>query len=174
MPVADFSASAFSTDIFDSNIQFYNTSTNYNSSHWNFGDLATSSLQNPAHNYSAIGEYPVTLIVKDQSGCIDTVVKEITITDIFTFYAPNTFSPNDDQLNDVFRPTGTGWDEGGFRMYIFDRWGNHVLSTTDPYKGWDGKIKGTVAQEDTYVWKVTLKDIFGKHHSYSGVISILR
>ncbi|MGZ3864205.1 MAG: PKD domain-containing protein [Bacteroidia bacterium] len=174
MPVADFSASAFETDIFNSNINFYNTSINYNSSHWTFGDLASSSQQSPSHNYPAIGEYPVTLIVKNQYGCIDTVIKEIKITDIYTFYAPDAFSPNDDQLNDVFKPTGTGWDESYFKMYIYDRWGNLVLHTNDPYKGWDGKMKGATAQEDTYVWKVTLKDIFGKLHSYSGVISLIK
>lgn len=174
MPGADFSASAFSTDIFDSHIQFYNTSTNYNSSHWAFGDLSTSSQQNPSHNYSTIGEYPVTLIVNNQYGCIDTVTKEVIITDIYTFYAPNTFSPNSDELNEFFLPTGTGWDIETFHMYIFDRWGNLVLTTRDAYKGWDGKIHGTLAQEDTYVWKVTLKDIFGEAHSYSGVVSLIK
>jgi gliding motility-associated-like protein len=173
-PVAAFSASAFETDILNTHIYFYNESTNYINLNWSFGDLTTSTSKNPSHNYSSIGEYPVTLIANNQYGCIDTIVHEISITDVFTFYVPNSFTPNQDQLNEVFLPTGSGWDAGSFRMDIFDRWGNHVLSTNDALLGWDGRIKGVVAAEDIYVWKVTMKDIFNKPHSYSGAVSLIK
>jgi len=45
---------------------------------WSFGDLnnpVTSTLQNPNHRYSALGTYPVQLIVYSDKGCVDTLVQ---------------------------------------------------------------------------------------------------
>jgi PKD repeat protein len=39
---------------------------------WKFGDNSTSSLQNPVHNYTALGDYEVTLIVNN-ANCSDSV-----------------------------------------------------------------------------------------------------
>ena len=43
--------------------------------HWNFGDGDTSIIQNPIHIYTSIGNYLVSLIVKNGSGCTDTLIK---------------------------------------------------------------------------------------------------
>lgn len=40
--------------------------------HWDFGDGATSSLRNPSHTYTAVGDYEVTLTVTNSEGS-DTV-----------------------------------------------------------------------------------------------------
>lgn len=173
-PDAAFTASSFTTDIFDMNINFYNETSGYSSLQWDFGDGIFSSEQDPSHLYSSTGNYYVVLIAESNKGCRDTVIHEIIINDVFTFYAPNTFSPDDDELNDVFLPTGTGWDNNSFKMQVFDRWGNLVLATANPYQGWDGKIKGRIAQQDTYVWKAELKDVFGKQHAYNGVINLIK
>ncbi len=46
---------------------------------WTFGDNASSTIQNPSHTYSASGNYTVTLIVADASGCSDTIMKDLTV-----------------------------------------------------------------------------------------------
>lgn len=46
---------------------------------WNFGDNTTSSLVGPAHTYSNPGVYLITLVVDGGNGCIDTVIKSVTI-----------------------------------------------------------------------------------------------
>lgn len=46
---------------------------------WNFGDNGTSIIQNPSHIYPAAGTYTVTLVSFSDSGCVDTVRKNITI-----------------------------------------------------------------------------------------------
>ncbi len=43
---------------------------------WQFGDGATSNVQNPTHTYSNGGDYDVTLIVTDILDCSDTITKE--------------------------------------------------------------------------------------------------
>lgn len=40
---------------------------------WEFGDGNTSTDQNPSHLYEFFGNYPVTLIISTDAGCIDTL-----------------------------------------------------------------------------------------------------
>ena len=78
-------------------------------------------------------------------------------------------------MNEVFKPTGTAWDLNTYNLWVFDRWGVQVFYTSDAYKGWNGTYQSDeIVQEDTYVWKVKLNDIFGKAHEYKGIVSIIK
>ncbi|MFK8044807.1 MAG: PKD domain-containing protein [Crocinitomicaceae bacterium] len=46
---------------------------------WGFGDLTTSSVQNPVKKYSAFGFYKVEFIVETNKGCSDTMVFVINL-----------------------------------------------------------------------------------------------
>lgn len=48
---------------------------------WDFGDGATSSLQNPSHTYAAGGTYTVGLTVTDDGGLADTSSRDVTVTE---------------------------------------------------------------------------------------------
>lgn len=173
-PIADFSASTFETDIYNNTIYFYNQSIG-NIVNWNWNtDTTTYTIQNPVHTYINEGVYPVTLIVTDNMGCKDTMIKDIIINPEYTFYAPNCVTPNGDGKNEIFLPIGSGWDDNNFNLWIFDRWGTMIFQTTNPFEGWDGKKYNEIVQEDTYVWKVVLKDIFKKEHEYHGQVSVVR
>ena len=176
VPVAEFTSNASNVDAFEPVVQYSNQSSNAISYFWSFGDSITSSQVNPSHTFAAYGSYATTLITTSADGCIDSVTHIITIQDIFTFYAPNSFSPNNDKLNERFLPLGTGWDASTYQLFIFDRWGNMCFKTRDMDEGWDGKANNgkEIAQIDTYVWKVTLRDIFGKIHSYTGQVNLVR
>jgi gliding motility-associated-like protein len=54
----------------------------------------------------------------------------------------------------VFNVKGLGLRPEGYFMQIFDRWGTLVYSTKDIDKGWDGTVKGQVAQEGVYIYSV--------------------
>jgi PKD repeat protein len=89
---------------------------------WNFGDGETKSMdQNPNHMYGDTGTYIVQLIVHNSKMCYDTIYKPIRIKDEFAIYFPNAFTPNDDGVNEQFKPLAVGVAE--FKMLIFDRWG---------------------------------------------------
>jgi gliding motility-associated-like protein len=50
---------------------------------WNFGDgPVTSNLQNPSHVYALAGNYNVTLVVGNSSGCLDTIVKPVIVNSV--------------------------------------------------------------------------------------------
>ena len=79
-------------------------------------------------------------------------------------------------MNEIFLPKGAGWDPNDFNLWLFDRWGNMIYHNVDMNKGWDGKANGgkEIAQEDVYIWKVELKDIFGKSHAYKGILTLVK
>lgn len=72
---------------------------------WNFGDPGsginnTSTLQNPQHSYTAVGIYPVELIVTSNKGCKDTVLHNLSVNGSFpianfTLNNPTTLCAND-------------------------------------------------------------------------------
>jgi gliding motility-associated-like protein len=104
--------------------------------------------------YDNNGRFPVMLVVKNEMGCIDTVYKIVEIEEDVNVYIPNTFTPNDDNINDVFNIKGIGLKSEGYYMEVFDRWGTLVYSTKDINKGWDGTVKGVKATEGVYIYKV--------------------
>ncbi len=175
VPTPDFTSSTFDGNMFNAPFVLNNTSTNYNSIKWitTLGNFTSNSIN---LNYQDEGLYPVTLIATNNFGCKDSITKTIKVEPIFTFYAPNSFTPNDNGLNDTFLPMGTGWDPTSYTLLIFDRWGVQIFNTNDVNQGWDGTYKGLgeIVQVDVYTWKVDLKDVFHKQHNYIGHVTVLK
>ena len=72
-----------------------------------------------------------------------------------TIYFPNSFTPNADGLNEVFK--GYGLEVEEFHMDIYNRWGELYFSTDDMNTGWNGFYKNKLVQVDVYVYVVTYK-----------------
>lgn len=179
-PTAAFSFTPTDATVLDPTIWFTDNSSGATSWNWNFGDplSTTSILQNPNFTYLDSGCYVVTLTVSNAGGCTDDTSAIVCIDPDWTIYVPNCFTPNDDGINDFFRPEGYGIDPENYELWIFDRWGNMIFYTDDWYKSWDGKVQGgrsgALAQIDTYVWKIKCKDILGDKHRYIGKVSLIR
>lgn len=176
-PSAAFTANSNPTDI-NIPVVFTDQSTDATKWNWTFGDVVntTSSAQHPSISYSDSGYYRVILIVENSYGCVDTTEQLIRVQPEFSLYAPNSFTPNNDGTNDLFKPKGTGIDYTNYELYIFDRWGNKIFFTDNPEKGWNGCVKNsnTIAQIDTYVWVVYLRDVNGNKHSHNGHINLIK
>ena len=83
-PIANFT---IPTGCEDSPIQFTDgtslSSGTIISWNWTFGDgTPLNSVQNPVHTYTSYGSYFVTLIVESNNGCIDTVIKEVSVSPV--------------------------------------------------------------------------------------------
>lgn len=61
--------SQFSIAKDDREVTFINSSTNYTSCNWNFGDGSTSTEINPVYTYGTYGEYIVFLTCESANGC---------------------------------------------------------------------------------------------------------
>jgi gliding motility-associated-like protein len=135
----------------------------------------SSSTKNPTRIFDHIGKYPVLLISTTDKGCSDTLYKIIEVRDEFSVYIPNTFTPNGDNLNDVFNVRGVGLSKDGYSMEIYDRWGNLVYSSKDLLKGWDGTIKNLNGEVGVYVYKVKVNGDNGQgKKEYVGHVSLLK
>ena len=172
-PDAEFSASNYLFENSNPEVNFYNNSANAINYFWDFGGLGSSTLVNPGHSFNEPGKYLVTLIAMN-GFCSDTAYKIIECLPAYTFYAPNTFTPNNDKRNDFFFPIGEGWDVKTYSLMVFDRWGEKIYETDQVDGWWAGTFKGEEVKEDTYIWKVNLKDIFGMQHNYIGHIILVR
>jgi gliding motility-associated-like protein len=90
-----------------------------------------------------------------------------------TLFVPNAFTPNGDQINDVFGAYGEGIKE--FDMSIFNRWGELVFKSSNIEYRWDGNYLGRMCQDDVYLYSITYKGIDNKfRHIYNGKISLIR
>lgn len=178
-PVASFTA-PLSTGILAPTVSFTDNSTGATSWNWDFGDsLASSSsnlsnIQNPTHTYSEIGTYCVELIIGNTNGCYDTTQLCIDIDPEFSFYVPNSFSPDGNGINDEFYCASGNFKE--FKMQIFDRWGNMLFYADDIDKHWNGKARGgaELVLLDTYVYIVDIIDNKKKPHRYIGSVTIVK
>ncbi len=177
VPTAAFTANPTSSTIFDGMINFTDQSyTNIVSWVWDFGDGTGSTSQNNAHQYpvTSPGIYNVTLTVVNSDGCTSSVTSPVEIGPEFTFYIPNCVTPNGDGVNDFFFGDGIGIVD--YDIWIFDRWGNEIFHGSYLYDKWDGRANGgaDIAQQDVYVWKVKLTDVFNRKHSYIGTVTIVK
>lgn len=73
-------------------------------------------------------------------------------------FIPNTFSPNNDGINDVFYPRGKGLFNIR-SMRIFNRWGQMIFeklsfAPNDTSAGWDGKFNGQPVESGVYVYVI--------------------
>ena len=177
-PVANFVLSPDSPSVINPQVYFNNQSVGYTKWYWSYGDGSKidSINRNPLHNYNTESPkvYEVKLIVSNQYGCMDTTSRVVEIRQGFVFYIPNSFSPNEDGTNELF--TGVGIGITKYEMWLYDRWGEQIYFTDDIKKGWNGKVQGKDldCKQDVYVWKVQLKDVFDKKHSYVGHVTLLR
>jgi len=206
-PVANFCVAPTVASITDPNFVFCDLwSNSVTSWMWDFGDGSPKDSINtdPAHSYSLsvlnndFYYFTISLAVQNIYGCWDTISKTIEILPEFTFYIPNTFTPNQDGMNELFFGKGRGIKE--YEIWVFDRWGNllwnceHTGKNTDfdspgqdglsSFCKWDGKVvgggmdmsgqSGQLMQEDVYVWKVRLIDVFNKRHAYIGHVNVVR
>ena len=73
---------------------------------WDFGDSSTSTERNPIHSFAYGGEFPVTMIAKNQRGCIDTAIKNVFIEDFRPFAGNDTIIVKGESIN--FQASGGG------------------------------------------------------------------
>lgn len=94
----------------------------------------------------------------------------VDTTKISRWFAPNTFTPNGDQINDVFNVITTS-DVTIENFMVFSRWGNVVHDGTQP---WDGRFNGEDLPAGVFVWTATLLYSDGKKQKIKGDITLVR
>ena len=184
-PVADFHLTSSDTlSILNPTSDFIDDSYgNIVSWQWNFGDNSAYEYdQLVEHTFEPISSlYTVSLVISDENNCKDTTYKNIFVKDEFWIYIPNSFTPDDDQINDKFCISYNGIRLESFSFAIYDRFSNLVYSTNnitdlDCNNGWDGTYQdtGNPLIMNTYIYEINYKDFEGWKHQDFGTIFLVR
>ena len=179
LPDVKFTFKPDSIDIFEPTIEFTNNS---DAKHykWVFGDGKPNSLEkNPMHIYpdKADEHYDITLTgYNTAKGCQTSFTKTIIAKEPIIYYIPNTFTPNNDEVNNTFKPIFfSGLDIFNYSLTIFNRWGETVFVTNNVEYGWDGTFGDKMVESGTYIWRLEFKEK-NKYKKYSrtGHVNILK
>lgn len=159
-------------DIINPVIQFTDQSQGSHSTKFSFGDDEYSSQTIANHTYANVGAFNYSLTVVNDFGCSDTVNGVIIIEDNNSIYIPNSFTPNNDNLNDSFKPIISNYKSANLK--IFDRWGELIYSTNNIENGWDGVYKGANSPPEVYVYQLSVNFMDGKTKVLKGSVTLIR
>ena len=144
------------------------TSSNNNATYsWNTGSTTNQIVVTDA------GYYFVDILTSE--GCLITDSFFITVDDCnYFFYAPTSFTPNEDGVNDVFIPITNGVDSLYFT--VFDRWGEKIFESNN-FTPWDGTFKENKVMGGIYSWSayyIGKGNFGGEEKSAVGIVNLIR
>jgi gliding motility-associated-like protein len=177
--VADFTPSKYEVSNFNTAVNFTNQSSDATNYSWTFGDGSGTVQTNPSHIFpdTIASTYEVTLVANNIYDCPDTLIKTITVYEELLLFIPNTFTPDDNKFNQIFKPVITaGFLTENYNFIVFNRWGEIVFETKDIKEGWDGTtVKGELSQDGTYTWQIFITESrYAKRKVLTGHVNILR
>ncbi len=110
------------------------------------------------------------------SGCTakDTVdIHELTC--YCNLFVPNSFTPNGDEKNEIFKPVICP-ELDYYTLTIYNRWGQEIFRTSDPAKGWDGKHGGKESPLGVYTYMVVYDSwaVFENEKTVRGQVNLIR
>ncbi|MNJ83155.1 PKD domain protein [compost metagenome] len=179
-PTANFSISPNPTTIFETNVMLNNSSsTDVVSYSWFIqgGTPATSFQENVNVDFpeAVVGNYNVTLVVTNANGCVDSITKIVQVLSDVLLYAPNAFTPDGDERNQMWFLHIDGIDIYQFDLKIFNRWGEVIWESHDPKGAWDGTYQGVLVPQGAYTWILNTREIISdKKYTFNGHINVIR
>lgn len=160
------------------NVVFSNGSTPSDATFaWDFGDGGGSGVSDPIHLYAEPGTYVVELMVST-NGCTAVSTGTVVVTEPVeipesSLFVPNVFTPNGDQMNDVYALTAV--NIASLNMRIFNRWGQLVNELTRVGEVWDARsLSGSLVPDGTYFYMLEAKGLDGRSYDQSGHLTVLR
>ncbi|MCF8257370.1 MAG: gliding motility-associated C-terminal domain-containing protein [Flavobacteriales bacterium] len=139
--------------------RFTNASSGADYYQWEFSVPPDSSSSTDAQLYFPLGQGPVVTLwaMLDGSGCVDSVTYDFSgqffSNDSVEVFWPNVITPNDDGMNDCFKPGFIGEFSDCYELIVYNRWGALIFESIGTGNCWDGRTKaGTVMPEGTYYY----------------------
>ena len=151
-PIANFTYSIEFQNTCDIGIEFHVPNDGLETFNWDFNNGISSTLSNPIEIFEYNEPFEVVLEVENEFSCTDTISKIIEVVEFKPIFVPNTFTPNEDNKNDIFHPISACIEE--IEFWIYDRWGKQVFYSQEINHGWDGKFDGILLKNDSYSWRL--------------------
>jgi gliding motility-associated-like protein len=159
-PIASFEPSVLTFTEPQQQLTFTNYSIGASSYVWDFGDASIDYSESPIHLFSQTDSgYVVLLTAISSLGCSDTASIRIDFDPGLVYYIPNSFTPDGDQFNQVFRPIfSSGIDPFNYKLHIYNRWEDLIFESNDLETGWDGTYEaGQACQSGAYTYEIFIK-----------------
>lgn len=180
-PIANFSVNPKEVFLPDAKVDLVSLSFNATRFQWLIRDKKGAIVWTDTNEVTKAqlldtGYFDVTLIVKSKIGCADTAtqLKVISVSAEGEVFIPTAFTPDNNGLNDVFKPEYMGLQSDDYKFQIYNRWGELVFETTDRDKGWDGRFNGKQCQQDVYVWIIRGELVGNKKIILNGTVTLVR
>ena len=123
-------------------------------------------------NYVVTNPGIFTLEATDDLACVLTGTIKI-IGDCGFIFFPNAITPNNDARNDFFGPLGILSTVKDYSLLIYNRAGQLVFKSTDPFTKWDGKLQGNRVVPGTYVWIATYSNKGKSNILQKGTVTVI-
>ena len=142
--------------------------------HWyimnNIDTVLISDSINFWYKFDDIGKQYIQLVVEDIYGCTDTLIDSLEIIPNVIIYVPTAFTPNDDNINDLFGPTINNFET--YQISIYNKWGGLIFEGTN--EPWDGKINDNIAPIGIYFYSIEVMDMNNMLIPYHGNVILTR
>lgn len=128
---------------------------------WLFDGEMVGNTHDLVHRLDAVeaGDHAICLITVDAIACADTLCTTFAGVQSTDVFVPNSFTPDGDDINDLFGVVVRGIEptEGGLQIY--DRWGELLFEGTGlAHVRWDGMFQGRSLPPEVYVWRMHYRD----------------
>jgi gliding motility-associated-like protein len=173
VPVADFRVNPTTVNILDAEVEITDESVGSNSCLYYMGDGGMSDQCNFFYTFMEGGRIEVTQYVFNEYGCTDHMTQLVNVEG-YLLYAPNSFTPNGDGINDYWLPSVIGAAQ--YDLEIYNRWGEVIFETGNTAEAWTGNVNrgDHFAQDGVYLFKIIMHDLLGYPHDYMGHITLTR
>jgi gliding motility-associated-like protein len=160
-------------------VSFINTSEGADQYLWSFGSMDFSQEVDPTFDFGSVaGVRNVCLLAENEYGCADSLCQQIRVKSDLLVSIPNSFTPDNDGVNDFFFPVLHGADESEYEFSIYDRNGHTVFKTRDIHEKWNGSYETTsdyYAADGLFMWRLIAKPLGSlDKKEYTGSVFILR
>ncbi|MBP9068734.1 MAG: gliding motility-associated C-terminal domain-containing protein [Bacteroidia bacterium] len=160
---------------FPANLWLVNHSSSYTGINWEFANAAapTQTAESVLQPFNTPGNYTVSLIAFGANGCNDTLDYNFVIDDASDVKLVNVFTPNNDGVNDAFKPIIKGIFE--MKVWVFDRWGVLMYNWNGIKGSWDGyTTSGIQCPDGVYAYVLEAKGFDGKEYKLKSSLTLIR
>ena len=175
-PIADFSFTPEEVTNLEPFVQFTDQSIDAIKWKWDFGGVGSSLDPSPSFMFQDTGLHVIELVVWHESGCTDTAFALIDVIPEVKYFLPNAFTPNGDGKNDLYYGNGVMEGATAFNFTIWNRYGEKIFETGDPFEGWNGRKNNTgkMSPNGVYIAIATFKSPRGELIQLKSFATLIR
>jgi gliding motility-associated-like protein len=160
----------------DSTIDVEDGITLFGKGNVDVGFISTDGTPLSCNYCSSVTVYPqvntcYTLRGENKYNCASYDEVCVNVIRTWDIFIPNSFTPNNDGVNDIFYAQGHGISK--ITMTIYNRWGNVLFKSDENHPGWDGRYKDRVSEPGVYVYSLEIKTTAGKTVKRTGHVTIM-